>query len=540
VALLSTDIFMPICLSEPPVAERLPDRLREGRAVDLGCVALLLLLAALILLVRNGAVTMLIWDESRNANNALEMSRNGHLLVTYFNGQPDHWNTKPPLLIWFMALFLRLGFPPLLAVRLPSIIAATATVLLVFFFCRNCLRDRLAGLLAALTLLTAPLFVGWHGARTGDYDSAVTFLTLVYTLSFWAYIDAQGRIRTRWIAVAGLAVALSVLTKGVGGVLALPGLLVYAIFRRQLVKVLVDARLWLTVLAIVLICGGYYGLREHFDQGYLHAVWTNEFTGRYLAVNEEHRGGPLYYLATLTVRFEPGFALLPFAVIPFFRPDRRRRSATLLCLITSAVLFAVLTKSQTKIFWYIAPATPLLALAVGIGLKDGLTWLRVRRQASTVLFRHRVAYAAVAAIFGIAILSTLYYYQLGVERKLAGIYMEGRYGPFLEQIRQSGLTKRLIILDYGVHQVVLGEQAGPFLNYSPEADFYAKVEDGRGMQVQVATPGGDLPTGSWIASCDPRSQAWLADHYTVYIASQPNPWCELERTGDPRPAALPQ
>jgi hypothetical protein len=182
----------------------------------------------------------------------------------------------------------------------------------------------------------------------------------------------------------------------------------------------------------------------------------------------------------------------------------------------------------------------LLALAVGIGLKDGLTWLRVRRQAFTVLSRHRVAYAVLAAIFGIAILSTLYYYQVGVEKKLAGIYMEGRYGPFLEQIRHSGLTKRLIILDYGVHQVVLGEQAGPFLHYSPEADFYAKVEDSRGMQVQVAAPGGDLPTGSWIASCDPRSQAWLADHYTVYIASQPNSWCELERTGDPRPAALPQ
>jgi 4-amino-4-deoxy-L-arabinose transferase-like glycosyltransferase len=331
VGLLSTDTIMPTSLSEPPAAKPLPARLREGRVVDLGCVALLLLLAALILLVRNGAVPMLIWDESRNANNALEMSRNGHLLVTYFNGQADHWNTKPPLLIWFMALFLRLGFPPLLAVRLPSIIAATATVLLVFFFCRNYLRDRLAGLLAALTLLAAPFFVGWHGARTGDYDSAVTFLTLVYTLSFWSYVDAQGRTRTRWIAVAGLAVALSVLTKGVGGVLALPGLLVYAIFRRQLVKVLLDVRLWLTVLAIVLICGGYYGLREHFDHGYLHAVWTNEFTGRYLAVNEDHRGGPLYYLSTLAVRFEPGFALLPFAVIPFFRPDRRRRSLTLLC-----------------------------------------------------------------------------------------------------------------------------------------------------------------------------------------------------------------
>ena len=98
---------------------------------------------------------------------------------------PDHWNTKPPLLIWFMALFLRFGFPPLLAVRLPCIMAATATVLLVFFFCRNVLHDRLAGLFAGLTLPAAPLFVGWHAGRTADYDSLVTLFTLLYTLAFW-------------------------------------------------------------------------------------------------------------------------------------------------------------------------------------------------------------------------------------------------------------------------------------------------------------------------------------------------------------------
>ncbi len=263
-----------------------PEPARHGRAADLGCVALLLLVAAVILLLRNSAVPMQLWDESRNANNALEMSRNGNLLVTYFQGAPDHWNTKPPLLIWFMVLLLRVGLPPLLAVRLPSIMAATATVLLVWVFCRNCLRDRLAGLIAGLTLLAAPLFVGWHSGRTGDFDSFVTFFTLVYALAFWGYSEAQGRTRTQWMAVAGLAVVLSVLTKGVGGVLALPGLLLYTIFRGRLVKVLLDGRLWLTLLGIALICGGYYGLREHFDPGYLHAVSQNELAGRYLAVNE--------------------------------------------------------------------------------------------------------------------------------------------------------------------------------------------------------------------------------------------------------------
>jgi len=512
----------PVLLSEPVV--------RQRRTSDVGCVALLLLVAVMILLFRNSAVPMQIWDESRNANNAMEMSRNGHLLVTYFHGMPDHWNTKPPLLIWCMDLFLQLGLPPLLAVRLPSILAATTTVLLVFFFCRNWLGDRFAGLVAGLTLLSAPLFVGWHAGRTGDFDSFVSLFTLVYGLAFWRYLEAQGRDRTRWIALAGLGVALSVLTKGVGGVLALPGLFLYAIFRGRLVKLLLDWRLWLTLLGIAAICGGYYALRNHFDPGYTQAVWRNEFTGRYLSVNEDHHGGPLYYFWTLVAKFEPGLCLLPLAVIPFFQSDRRRRSLVLLCLLIAAVLFAVLTKSQTKIFWYITPATPFLALAVGIGLSDGVAWLRAREQRLPIFFGPRAAYVAVGAIFSIAILASVYYYQIGVEKKLADSYMGGRYGPLLEQVRQRGVTRHVIILDYGDHKIVEGDTSGVFENYRPEAFFYALAETSRGMQVEVEKPGISLPSGSWIATCDPRSSAWLTDHYQVAIEFQPNRWCEAGRT----------
>jgi hypothetical protein len=221
--------------------------------------------------------------------------------------------------------------------------------------------------------------------------------------------------------------------------------------------------------------------------------------------------------------------LLPLAAIPFFRPDQRRRSVALLCLLTCAVLLGVLTESQTKIFWYLAPATPFLALAVGIGVSDSLAWLRAREQKLPALFRPRIAYAAVAAIFGVANLAAVYYYQIGVERKLAGTYMEGRYGPFLNRVRHSGVTQHLVLLDYGSNEAMIDNKSGEFAHYSPEADFYAKVESARGMQVQVAVPDHDLPSGSWIATCDPRSNAWLTGRYHVAVVLRSNPWCTLEQ-----------
>jgi 4-amino-4-deoxy-L-arabinose transferase-like glycosyltransferase len=516
-----------------PVSSQLP-LTRQDRRADIGCVALLVLIALAVLFFRNSAVPLQVWDESRNANNAMEMSRNGHLLVTYFQGAPDHWNTKPPLLIWAMDLFLHLDLPPLLAVRMPSILAATVTVLLVFFFCRNWLADRFAGLIAGLALLSAPLFVGWHAGRTGDFDSFVTLFTLVYALAFWRYLEEQGRARTQWIAVAGLAVALSVLTKGVGGLLALPGLFLYALFRGKVVKLLLDWRLWLTLLGIAVICGGYYDLRDHFDPGYLQAVWRNEFTGRYMSVNESHQGGLLYYFWTLAFKFEPGFILLPLAVIPFFQSDRRRRSAVLLCLVMAGALFAVLTKSQTKLFWYIIPVTPFLALAVGIGLSDAVAWLRVREKTLPVLLGPRAAYAAIAVVFGAGILGAVYYYQIGVERKLADIYEGGRYGPLLEQIRQRGLARHLLIVDYGEQTSMVGDISGQFDNYNPSPYFYALAEAPRGMQVDIQPPGTALTPGSWVLTCDPRSYAWLANHYQISVALQPNRWCEAGRAMGPK------
>lgn len=529
---------MPVSAAEARIARFSLFVKRQSRAADAGCVALLLLLAAMIFLVRNSAVPMQIWDESRNANNALKMSRSGYSVVTHFHGVPDHWFTKPPLLIWLIVLCLRLGLPPLLAVRLPSIAAAISGVLLVFFFCRVCLRDRIAGLLAGLVLLAAPLFVGWHTGRTGDYDSLVVFFTLAYALAFWRYIESTARAGTGWIAVAGAAVVLDVLTKGVAGVLALPALLLYALVRGRLRTILLDWRLWLTLLGVILVSGGYYGLREHFDPGYLHAVWGNEFSGRYLAVNEGHGGGPFFYLAVLAGRFEPGFLLLPLAVVPWFGPDRRRRSVSLLCLLAAGVLLAVLTGSHTKIFWYLAPATPFLALAVGIGVSDGLAWLRARRQRLPVLFQPRIAYAAVAVIFGAASLASVYYYQFGVERRLAGTYMGGRYGPFLEQVRHSGLTRRLFVVDDGSSEARLNEESAELAHYSPEADFYAGVEDGRGMRVQVVAPDRDLPPGSWVATCDPRSSAWLTGRYQVTIVLQSSRWCVLEQIHGAQIASL--
>lgn len=104
---------------------------------------------------RLGAQPLQNWDEARMAVNAAEMLRNRHWLVTHFQGQPDLWNTKPPLLVWLQALSLNTFGYSEWAVRLPTAMAALALTALVAAFARRWLGGPLAGLLAGLALLSS-------------------------------------------------------------------------------------------------------------------------------------------------------------------------------------------------------------------------------------------------------------------------------------------------------------------------------------------------------------------------------------------------
>lgn len=104
---------------------------------------------------------------------------------------------------------IKAGLPPLLALRLPSAMATAATVALLFAFCRLVQRDRLAGIAAAVLVLTSTLFVGPHVARTGDYDALLSLFILLQVIAFERYLNTAGPPRNGWPALAGAALVLA-------------------------------------------------------------------------------------------------------------------------------------------------------------------------------------------------------------------------------------------------------------------------------------------------------------------------------------------
>ncbi len=326
------------------------------------------LLAVLPLFAHLDALPIRLWDESRLAFNALEMARGeSHPLVPTYGGAPEMWNTKPPLLIWIQALFIRALGENELAVRLPSALAALATCFLLVRFAQKRLGRPWLGVLAVGVLVTARGYVSLHGARTGDYDALMTLFATGYGLAWFIYCE-KGSRRALWTAAA--CVAAAALTKGVGGLLPLPALVLYSLFSGKILRQLRDPHFYLAILTAGAVIVGYYLAREGINPGYLDAVRVNELGGRYAAVNEAHAAPARWYVGNLVGhRFRPWILWWCVGLLlGVFPRDGLLRRTTLFCALFCGVHLAVISSAATKLEWYDLPVYPLAALTAATGI----------------------------------------------------------------------------------------------------------------------------------------------------------------------------
>lgn len=338
-------------------------------------------LLALLLLVVLGYMSffhhlgyqhMNLWDESSYGLNALEMAQRANPVEVYLLGQPDLYNTKPPLAIWCMSIAVKcFGFTEK-GVRFASAFFGFLTVFILWFSGYRITSKPFQSLLMPLVLLSSTGFVGEHLARTGDTDAILACWICVYSLCFFKYTVDPLKSNT-WLMAFFIAFSCACLTKGIAGFTAIPGIVLWAASQRLVKSLLRNKWFYIGLCIFLVLVPGYYLLRNLLTPGYIDTVVHYEFLGRIERqefLNPEPRGFWFYYQQLWNHQRLVGWIwiLIPSCfLIVFAKPGKLKRLCLFFLLMLGSISL-LLGISSTKLFWYDAPLYPMMAGVIGGGL----------------------------------------------------------------------------------------------------------------------------------------------------------------------------
>ncbi|MDD4967856.1 MAG: glycosyltransferase family 39 protein [Paludibacter sp.] len=359
---------------------------------------ILVLLLCLPLFVHLELLPIRLWDESRLAMNSYAMLGNHNYIVTCYDGMPDMWNTKPPLMIWIQVFFMKLLGVNEISVRLPSVLAALATCLVLINFSKKHIKNLWIGFIAAFVLISSQGFMGEHAARTGDYDALLTLLTTCSGLYFFLYCEKN---QPKELYLFFVFSTLAVLTKGIAGVLFFPALLLYSVYSKQLIPLLKNRHFYIGAFSFIGLICGYYLLRESHNHGYIAAVIRNELGSRYFNALEKHNYGYLYFIKNLIgYRFSYWYLFVPFGlVVGFTHKNLIIKRIALFSFLMAFTYFLVITLSKTKLEWYDVPMYPFLSVLAAIIIHRLSDLIRNIARIDQAGWRKIIPYAFIVLLF---------------------------------------------------------------------------------------------------------------------------------------------
>jgi len=321
-----------------------------------------LLLIVIALSFHLGGFPLLDPDEGRNAEVGREMALTNDYVMPRLDRLP--YLDKPIVYFAAEAAVMEVLGPTELAARLPAFLFTIATAAFLWWFARRVWGGDEA-VMTAIIFLATPLAVAF--SRTVIFDSALALFITMATAFFFLACEEE---RSRWSALAWLAIGLGVITKGPVAI-ALPLLVAipYAIWRKRFRRLFSWAGLGLFVLAVA---PWVWGVSQTIPD-FLHYVVVTE-TAQRLATKALKRTGPPWYFVPYLLA-----GALPWSVVLLGSPraiDRRDRS-TIYMLLWIAIPFLFFSISQSKRPQYILPLMAPVALLVARVWRDARRGSRI-------------------------------------------------------------------------------------------------------------------------------------------------------------------
>lgn len=302
------------------------------------------------------AVPLFDLDEGAFTAATREMFERGDFLMTYLDGALRY--DKPILIYWLQAASVSVFGWSEFALRLPSMLAASAWMLVVYRFVLEISGAKEKALFAAGSLALSPVpgLIG-HAATA---DALLNLFLALTLLDLWRWLAVP---RTALLLRVYLWIGLGLLTKGPVAV-ALPVMvgLPFALLTGRWREVLRAAFFlpgWALTLAVFLPWALLLTLRDGGDF-FTHFLMDHN-VGRFSSTMESHGGQLWYYLVALP------FIVLPFMawLAPALKNVRHWKAEprTLYLLLWFGTVFLLFSTSKTQLPHYLLyGCTPLFVL----------------------------------------------------------------------------------------------------------------------------------------------------------------------------------
>lgn len=332
---------------------------------------------------------------------------------------PTPFVSQPPLILYLMAISMKVLGPTDLAAVLPSVLFGIATVVAVYAL-GNRLGGRFVGLSASALIAVLPFHV--ELSRKAMLDAGYAFFLVLTAYFLVAWLQTRTRRHALGVGVATACAALSKLPGMLAGfaVLLVLVVVVGVMLARRAPKAEwkeTGIQAGLGVLPVVVGASLYVGLLMYLQS--LSSLWTKlqwqlgRVDADYAAVREATAVArpPSFYFTDPSFSFQAMIGGLVFALalvgmvvalLRFFTaPVKRAHHIVVPAMV--GVLLAFFLYSERKEGFYLLPFAPFAALLVAEaadGLRAMLAWAGIRISA---LARHAAPIAIVGGLLLVAV-----------------------------------------------------------------------------------------------------------------------------------------
>lgn len=335
-----------------------------SRNLGLLLCALVVLASGVLTLYRLGSQALTDYDEATYAlviDKTAESGQIGTLKIA----DDKYWFEKPPLYFWIGMLTKdAFGSPQEFGLRLPAALLGIATIIGVMLIAYHLRRDYYFAALAGAIMATTPIFI--EASRQVRLD-----IPVVTCIIFAFFCFLRGLERPRWLIGVGVFAAIGFMFKSVIGFFVFPLMLIWAIVHKDYTW-LKDRYFWIGIgLMVLLLIPWHWYESVTVGSAFWHEYLLNHVLGRFSSdvvggttVGQNYFSYFFWYVLPWSILFVIGL----WNVRRSYR-EKTPESRTLLALFVIPVfIFAVFEVAQTKLFYYLLPMFPFMALALAYSL----------------------------------------------------------------------------------------------------------------------------------------------------------------------------